>query len=257
MEDDQTTDPAFLLYCKQNGIPYTGAESTPQDSVQELDGYFAAAEIQALVEMAVREQMQSFEQRVKNLIADQKSLSLLRTVEELRWRIHDLENRLSRPVDPRGHLPDLGEITKLHVQLFDNKRNPPKQAGKKRSTIANQLLKLYAWTCPKRDIAQYAEGTCGNFYIPMYVPNTAYARKRIGDKLDYLGVNDAKLVGCLTNTKYSKRQQPDQAAFISGANHLWLHIRGEVINCGFPRSAPDDVKANAAVFHWYWPEVLG
>ena len=91
----------------------------------------------------------------------------------------------------------------------------------------------------------------------MYVPNTAYTRKRIADKLDYLGADDAKLIGCLTNSKYSKRQQPDQAAMISASNHLWLHIRGELIDCGLPRSAPDDAQANAAIFHWYWPDILG
>ena len=156
-------------------------------------------------------------------------MTLLRTVEDLRWRVRDLEDRLTKPLDPRGHLPDLTEITKIYIQLFENKKHPPKQIGKMRSTIANQLLKLYVWTCPKKDIAQFAEGTCGNFYMPMYVPNTAYARKRIGGKLDYLGAEDAKLIGCLTNSKYSTRQQPDQAAMISETNHLWLHIRGELL----------------------------
>ena len=136
------------------------------------------------------------------MLAAQKDMSLLRTVEDLRWRVRGLEGRLTKPLDPRSHLPDLTEITKIYVQLFDNKKNPPKQTGKKRSTIANQLLKLYVWTCPKRDIAQFAEGTCGIFYMPMYVPNTAYARKRIADKLDYLGADGSKLIGCLTNSKY-------------------------------------------------------
>jgi hypothetical protein len=58
------------------------------------------------------------------------------------------------------------------------------------------------------------------------------------------------LIGCLTNSKYSKRQQPDQAAMISDQNHLWLHIRGELIDCGLPRSAPNGAQANPAIFHW-------
>ena len=70
---------------------------------------------------------------MKTLIVDQKDLSLLRTVDELRWRVRDLENRLIKPVDPRGHLPDLREITKLHAQLFDNRKHSSKQTGKKRS----------------------------------------------------------------------------------------------------------------------------
>jgi hypothetical protein len=83
------------------------------------------------------------------------------------------------------------------------------------------------------------------------------SRKRIGDKLDYLEADGAKLIGCLTNSKYSKRQQPDQAAMILQTKRLWLHIRGELIGCGSPRSAPDDAQANAAIFHWYWPDILG
>ena len=43
----------------------------------------------------------------EELLAEQKDLSLLRTVEDLRWRVRDLEDRLTKPLDPRGHLPDL------------------------------------------------------------------------------------------------------------------------------------------------------
>ena len=215
MDYNLPTDPEFRRkICALKGIPYTDPEPMVATPAEPKETY-TAAEIHALIEMAVNDRMRSIEQRMKDMLANQHDLSLLRTVEDLRWRVRDLEDRLTKPLDPRGDLPDIGEITKLHIQLFDNKKHPPKQIGKKRSTIANQLLKLYVWTCPKKDIAQFAEGTCGNFYMPMYVPNTAYTRKRIADKLDYLGADDAKLIGCLTNSKYSKRQQPDQAAMIS------------------------------------------
>ena len=257
MDNNLPTDPEFRRkICALKGIPYTDPAPMAMAPAEPEETY-TAAEIRALIEMAVNERMRSFEQQMKNTLANQQDLPLLRTVEDLRWRVRNLEDRLTKPLDPRGDLPDLSEITKLHIQLFDNKKHPPKQIGKKRSTVANQLLKLYVWTCPKKDIAQFAEGTCGNFYMPMYVPNTAYARKRIGDKLDYLGADEAKLIGCLTNSKYSKRQQADQAAIISDENHLWLHIRGELIDCGLPRSAPDDARANAAICHWYWPDSLG
>ena len=256
MHDNLPSDPEFRRkICALKGIPYTDPE--PMVETPAAGETYTAAEVLKLIELTVNERMRLFEQRMSNMLAAQKDTSLLRTVEDLRWRVRDLEDRLTKPLDPRGHLPDLTEITKIHVQLFDNKQHPPKQFGKKRSTIANQLLKVYVWTCPKRDIAQYAEGTCGNFYMPMFVPNTAYARKRIGDKLDHLEADGAKLIGCLTSSKYSKRQQPDQAAMISQTNHLWLHIRGELIDCGSPRSAPDDAQANAAIFHWYWPDILG
>src|SRR5690242_1635188 len=31
----------------------------------------------------------------------------------------------------------------------------------------------------------------------------------------------------------------------------------ELIDCGLPRSAPDDAQPNAAIFHWCWPDTLG
>jgi hypothetical protein len=262
MEHNLPTDPEFRrTICALKGIPYTDPDPQPLATRMVAGGRseetYTAAELQALIEVTVTERMHAFEQRMTNMMTNQQGLALLRTVEDLRWRVRDLEGRLSKPLDPRGQLPDLHEITKLHVQLFDNQKHPPKQIGKKRSTIANQLLKLYAWTCPREDITQYAEGTCGNFYMPMYVPNTAYTRKRIGDQLDYLGADDARLIGCLTNSKYSKRQQADQAAMLSDKNHLWLHIRGELVDCGLPRPAPGDAQAHAAIFHWYWPDVLG
>ncbi len=260
MHHNLPTDPEFRReICAIKGIPYTDPEppvAAPAAPARPEKTY-TAVEVLSLIEAAVNERMHSFEHRMMELLAKQEDLSLLRTVEDLRWRVRDLEDRLIKPLDLRGDLPDRSEITKLHVPLFDNKKNPPKQIRKKRSTIANQLLKLYVWTCPKKDIAQYAEGTCGNFYMPMYVPNTAYTRKRIADKLDYLGADGAKLIGCLTNSKYSKRQQPDQAATILDQNNLWLHIRGKLMDCGLPRSVPNDAQTNAAIFHWYWPDVLG
>ena len=260
MHDNLPTDPEFRRQiCDLKGIPYTDPEPpvAAATTPTQQEPTYTAAEIQLLVNSTVQERMRAFELRMKDLLENRQDPMLIRTIEDLRFRVRDLESRLTKPLDPRGSLPDLAEVTKLHIQLFDNKKHQAKQFGNKRSTIANQLLKVYAWTCPKKDIAHWAEGTCGNFYMPMYVPNTAYARKRLGDKLDYLGADDAKLIGCLTNSKYSKRQQPDQAAMISDENHLWLDIRGAVVDCGLPRSAPDDAHANAAIFHWYWPDILG
>jgi hypothetical protein len=75
--------------------------------------------------------------------------------------------------------------------------------------------------------------------------------------LDYLHADDAKFIGCLTASKYSSRQSADQAAVILPSNHLFLHIRGDTLDCGMPRSAADDAEPTAAVFNWYWPDVLG
>ena len=47
-----------------------------------------------LIDMTVYDRMRTFEQRTERLLTDQQDLSLLRTVEDLRWRVRDLENQL-------------------------------------------------------------------------------------------------------------------------------------------------------------------
>ena len=142
MDNNLPTDPAFRRkMCALKGIPYTEPEPMVSAPAEPEETY-TAAEIRALVEMAVNERMHAFEQRMKNMLADQRDLSLLRTVEDLRWRVRDLGGRLTKPLDPRGDLPDLSDITKLHIQLFDNKKHPPKLIGKERRTIATQIVKL-------------------------------------------------------------------------------------------------------------------
>ena len=125
MHDNLPTDPEFRRkICALKGIPYSDPE--PVVATPAAPETYTAAEVHKLIELAVNERMRVFELRIKNMLTDQKDLSLLRTVEDLRWRVRDLEDRLTKPLDPRGHLPDLTEITKIHVQLFDNKQHPPK-----------------------------------------------------------------------------------------------------------------------------------
>src|SRR5450631_1744184 len=80
MDNNLPTDPEFRRkICALRGIPYT--EQEPMVSAPaEPEETYTAAEIRALVEMAVNERMRSFEQRMKNMLADQHDPSLLRTV---------------------------------------------------------------------------------------------------------------------------------------------------------------------------------
>ena len=64
-------------------------------------------------------------------------------------------------------------------------------------------------------------------------------------------------VGCLTASKYGGGQFPDQAAVMSGTNHLWLNVRGDALDCGMPSTKKDDYKGNAPVFTWYYPDKNG
>src|SRR6516165_8413140 len=78
MYDNLPSDPEFRrVVCRLKGIPYTDPE--PPTSIAEPtipEQTVTAPEIKVLVEMAVKEQMNAFEQRIKKLIADQKDLSL-------------------------------------------------------------------------------------------------------------------------------------------------------------------------------------
>jgi len=98
MDNNLPTDPEFRRkICALKGIPYTDPEPMAV-APAESEKTYTSAEIRALVEMAVNERMRSFEQRMKNMLGEQKDSSLLRTVEDLRWRIRDLEDRLTKPL---------------------------------------------------------------------------------------------------------------------------------------------------------------
>jgi len=175
--------------------------------------------------------------------------------EDFRHEIGQLETRLAAPSNPCQQFPARDQITKIRVQMFNNETNPsPKTYGKKKGGVPNFRLKLYVWTCPLRETRRHLEGTCGNFYIPIYKPNIAATRKRIGTNLDYLAADDAKFIGALTVRKYGTSRFWDQAAVIYPDNHLYLHIRGQQIDCGMPRTAPDDWNPGASVLNWYFPD---
>jgi hypothetical protein len=93
--------------------------------------------------------------------------------------------------------------------------------------------------------------------MPVYKPNIAATRKRIGMNLDYLNVDDAKFVGALTPSKYSKKRFWDQAGIVMFDNHLYLQIRDDRIDCGMPRTSADDFEPTASILNWYYPDTIG
>jgi hypothetical protein len=147
------------------GIPYVEPPEPNRPSISEPT--YTAKEIELLIGMRVNERMHGLRQEMINMIAGQTDRWVYRMIDDLRRQVAELQERLTKPIDPRAVLPDLKEMTKIRIQYWDNKTNRPPQHGRKRTTIANHLLKLYVWTCPKKDVSQYAEGNCGSFYMPM------------------------------------------------------------------------------------------
>jgi hypothetical protein len=134
---------------------------------------FTREEVENLIVGLKRDITQAVEMEVTPIVGElltrqkqqQKQLNAL--WDELKLCRQDAEVKRVMPINPRNQLPDLNAITKIRVQFFDNKANAPPTYSKKRSTIPNHLLKLYVWTCNKRDVSQYAEGTCGNLWQPV------------------------------------------------------------------------------------------
>ena len=221
-------------------------------------------EVEMMIDMAIREARKDWMREMEVLLSNfQPDHSLRSLVTDLQYQVKELQTQLTKPIDPSIGIPPVEEITKIRIQFWDNKANPPpveydRRGKPKRRTIPNHLLQLTIWTCHKSHMWKYAKGTCGQKYMPVYQPNTAYTRKRIGTKLDYLGVNEsAQYIGCLTASKYGGGQFPDQAAVMSGTNHLWLNVRGDALDCGMPSTKKDDYKGNAPVFTWYYPDKNG
>lgn len=169
-------------------------------------------------------------------------------------------------IRPGHELPPLDQITKIQLQYWDNQLNPPAPRydakGKRlKSTLPNNLFKLYVWTCPPDEIHTRARGSCREMWVPVYPPNSARSRKRLGDKLDYLEVTPGdgiKWYGCLTTSiDQRSKQYPDQAIVVHEDGRLYMSIRGEAISCGMPKFTTDDAEQHAPLCSWYWETQLG
>lgn len=136
-----------------------------------------------------------------------------------------------------AQLPPIDQMVRVYAQYFDN-RAANKKLNARRT---NQQVKLYVWI----------KGTevVGEFFMPLMVPNTAYARKRVGNRLDYLPTQDAWLVGCLSQ-RGQKAKFPDQAVLIERNHRLRLFVRGTELDFGLPNLVPDDADDGAASMRW-------
>jgi hypothetical protein len=109
----------------------------------------------------------------------------------------------------------------------------------------------------KSEIRKHREGTCGSFYMTMLPPGSRALHNQLGTKLDYLGADDAKFIGCLGgSSKFSRKRVTEQAAIIMPDNRLFLRIGDQRIDCGLPQTAQDDFAERAHVLRWHWPDII-
>src|SRR5262249_51695077 len=110
--------------------------------------------------------------------------------------VHDLIRQMkemqskdqSESVD-HVQFPPVGQIRKIVAQFWDNKAEPVARRDNKRSNIPNFLLKLHVWTIGAN--ASLVEGDCGDYWMPLFIPGTAYSRLEIVQSIippDYMAV---------------------------------------------------------------------
>ena len=58
------------------------------------------------------------------MIAGQTDRSVYRTIGDLRRQVAELQERLTKPIDPRAVLPDLKEMTKIRIQVLGQQNQP-------------------------------------------------------------------------------------------------------------------------------------
>ena len=129
--------------------------------------------------------------------------------------------------------------------------------GNRKTYIPNHLLQLTIWTCHKSHMWKYAKGTCGQKYIPVYQPNTAYAQADRHEARLPRSRSERPVRWLLDRKQIWRWSISDQAAVMSGTDHLWLNVRGDALDCGMPSTRKDDYKGNAPVFTWYYPDKNG
>jgi len=176
-------------------------------------------------------------------------------------RLRLIEERLA--ISQRlNEFPPAEEITKLKVQFWVNVeknkriRDERKAKGMRGGgSLPNHQLEIHVWTCRPELHAKFPDGDCGEFYIPVYVPNTTHASVRLGNDLDYLPQQNVKWIGMLAKTKVGK--WPKQAAMIERDNRLRLFIRDIPFDLGLPTASPPDADRDAARLRWDWPDTRG
>jgi hypothetical protein len=219
-------------------------EPTPEP-IAPSEKTYSIREVELLIEESEKRLSNTFQQMLAQRRPDHDP-TLLAMVMEMKRKIELLDAQVNSDMVPSQRIPDPDSITKLRAQIFHN-------TGR---GVPTRQLKLVVWTCDMAKVSRYKEGTCGNFYVPVYAPGRM-ARKRLGDALDYLNANHAKLVGCLLDKKYGSKKFADQAVIIMPDDHLYLQLGSERIDCGGMQPAGDDWAPDAPKGTWWWPDNRG
>src|ERR1700722_4404830 len=124
-------------------------------------------EVEMMIDMAIREACKDWRREMEVLLSNfQPDHSLRSLVTDLQYQVKELQTQLTKPIDPSIGIPPVEEITKIRIQFWDNKANPPpveydRHGKPKRRTTPNPLLQLTIGTCHKSHMWKYAKGTCG------------------------------------------------------------------------------------------------
>lgn len=216
---EEQRDPRDIL-ARLRGKDYHAAETPPPPPTS---AFLTMPEVELLIQ-----KWSDYERRIQRqeaqIMSDRYQM-LLVEVAKLDGRLTKLEEKNAKPdLIPGVEFPDMQNIklSKIRCQIFHNQG--------KGNILRN--LKIELWTCPTKDIPRYEQGTYAPFFMPMFTPGRALRKCRATD-LDYLGVGNAKLVGCLQAKKYQRAgYAADQAAIIEQDDRLTLVIRDEAIDMG-------------------------
>ena len=193
--------------------------------------------------------MDSSAQYVKDMIYDRD--------EQWQIKVKDLQNQI---LDLKGvaaqkamMIPPIEQISKIKIQLMDNRKPSPNWNQKTPSGKAKFKLKFYIWACAIAEVSRFLEGNCGSLYMNLYSPRDRNISRRHGNHLDYLQADDAQMIGALFSAD-GKHRLWDQAGILMQDHHLFLQVRDRRLDFGCGFAGSPDWKAGAHIRRWVWPD---
>ena len=83
-------------------------------------------EVEMMIDMAIREARKDWMREMEVMLSNfQPDHSLRGLVTDLQYQVKELQTQLAKPIDPSISIPPVEEITKICIQFWDNKANPP------------------------------------------------------------------------------------------------------------------------------------
>jgi hypothetical protein len=83
-------------------------------------------EVEMMIDMAIREARKDWMREMEVLLSNfQPDHSLRSLITDLQYQVKELQTQLTKPIDPSIGIPPVEEITKIRIQFWDNKANPP------------------------------------------------------------------------------------------------------------------------------------